>query len=479
MAAYLLGQSVDDATLDALNNRIVFGFFEGEAYGYLGSRSFINDVLNFQCDDQYTVKSVSRNEKSDLACLNPMRPSLKFKDLGTISAVVAVDQVGVTAGDGNLFVHNSGQGGLGTFLASVMKYSGTSSYTVTDSAAGNNANQYPYPPTAVTSMMSITGGAKDGAVLTGYDYAFNKRPPYQSHLNWQQHQEMNLKAIASAATILARTALASAYDDGSYDYQTAATYAKNKISELSYKNDMLVALAGCLLVDGNCKLLNKYASMDASNERARTGFEIGVGQSLGQPPNYYVDVYNANHGQPFVKVGSDFFGAYNGDKYGKDSRDAIGMQPKMLQQAIRNLLSTFLGRGSMKDSYGNEASATSCSSSADCSSISYCASDNDAAVCSAEQVCVCSRAYYHIALDEALDPAPNNMTGYFDYDIYDSGLSPVWAEPFWSSNVGVKMYHYSSNNPGFFVLAAGAIVAGVSFFTAILVKVGMKKQKLF
>eukprot|EP00529_Nitzschia_sp_RCC80_P018365 CAMPEP_0113486902 /NCGR_PEP_ID=MMETSP0014_2-20120614/25235_1 /TAXON_ID=2857 /ORGANISM="Nitzschia sp." /LENGTH=808 /DNA_ID=CAMNT_0000380587 /DNA_START=130 /DNA_END=2556 /DNA_ORIENTATION=+ /assembly_acc=CAM_ASM_000159 len=479
MAAYLLGRYVDDETLDTLTNRIVFGFFEGEAYGYLGSRSFINDVISFECYDKYTARSVSKDENSDLACLSPMRPSLKFKDLGGIAATVAVDQVGLPAGDGNLMVHNSGQGGLGTFLASVMKYTGTDSFTATDSAAGNNANEYPYPPTAVTALMSITGGGADGAVLTGYDYAFVKRPPYQSHLNWQQNREMNLKSIASAATILARTALAAAYDDGSYDYQTAATYANNQISALSADNEMLLALSDCLLVDGNCKLLNKYASMDASNERARTGFEIGVGQSLGQPPNYYVGVYNTNYGQPWVKVGSDFYGAYNGDKYGKNSRDAIGMQPKMLQQAIRNMLTSFLGRGSMVDADGNKANAASCSSSADCSDISYCASSGDSAVCSAENKCVCNRAYYHIALDEAIDAAPNNVTGFFDFDKNDAGLSPVWTEPFWSSNVGVNMYHYSTSNPGFIVLAVGVVVAAISFFTAILVKVGMKKQKLF
>jgi nicastrin len=478
MAAYLLGQSVDDATLDALNNRIVFGFFEGEAYGYLGSRSFLNDVLNFQCDEQYTVRSVSNNQNSDMACLYPMRPSLKFKDLGSIASVVTVDQVGIPSGDGNLFVHNSGQGGLGTFLASVMKYSGTNSFAVTDSAAGQNADQYPYPPTAVTSMLSITGGNKGGAVLTGYDYSFSKRPPYQSHLNWDQIQEMNLKAIASAATILARTALAAAYDDGSYDYETAAYYAKNKISALSADNEMLLELADCLLVDGNCNLLSKYASMDAANERVRTGFEIGLGSSLGQPPNYYVSVYNSNNGQPFVKVGKDFFGAYNGNKYGKDSKDAIGMQPKMLQQAIRNMLTTFLGKGSMVDSSGNSVSAKSCSSSSDCSGISYCASSDDSAICSAEKVCVCNRAYYHVALDGALTPAPNNMTGFFDLDENDAGLTPVWTEPFWS-NVGVSMYHHSESNPGWFVLAGGAATLGVSFFVAILVKVGMKKQKLF
>lgn len=478
MAAYLLGKSVDDATLDALTHRIVFGFFEGEAYGYLGSRRFINDVLNFQCDDQYKVRSVAKDDTSDMACLHPMRPSLKFKDIGNIAAMVTVDQVGVPAGEENLFVHNSGQGDMGTFLANVMKYSGTNSFTPTDSAAGQNANQYPYPPSPLNSLMSVTGGNKGGAVLTGYDYAFTKRPPYQSHLNWIQNQDMDLNSIASAATILARTALAAAYDNGGYDYSTASYYAKNAISELAADNEMLVELADCLFVDGNCKLLSKYAAMDAANENARTGFDIGTGQALGKPPNYYVNVYSGDRGQPFVRVGSKVYGAYDGSDYGKDSKDAIGMQPKLLQQALRNLLSTFLGKGSMVDSSGNEASARGCSSSSDCSAVSYCSTDADSAICSAQKVCVCSRAFYHIALDEALDPSPNNKTGFFDFASGEAGVSPLWAEPFWW-NVGVKMFRYSESNPGWIVLGSGAATIAVCFFVTVLVKVGMKKEKLF
>jgi nicastrin len=479
MAAYLLGQSVDDATLDGLTHRIVFAFFEGEAYGYLGSRRFVNDILNFQCKDEYKVRSVSGKSDSDMACLYPMRPSLKFKDIGSIAGMLTVDQVGIPAADGSLFVHNSGEGGMGTFLANVAMYSSTSSFKATMSAAGNNANKYPYPPTALNSLLSVTAGTYGGAVLTGYDYAFTKRPPYQSHLNWINHQEMDLKAIAASATILARSALAAAYDDGSYDYATASSYAINIIPELSYENDVLVQLADCLFVNGNCQYLKKYAAMDAANDHTRTGFELEVGKSLNQPPNYYVGVYNSDNGQPWVRVGNKFYGAYNGQDYGKSSSDSFGMQPKMLPQALRNMLDSFLGKGSMITSDGSTATTKKCSSASDCSSISYCSTDADSAVCSAQGVCVCSRGFFHIALDEALNASPNNSTGYFEMASGDAGLSAVWAEPFWSSEVGVNMYRYSASNPGWIVLVSGAAVLGVCFFVVVLVKVGMKKEKLY
>jgi len=480
MAAYLLGKSVDDATLDQLPNRIVFGLFEGEAYGYLGSRRFLNDVINFQCDDQYKVRSVANDENSDMACLYPMRPSLKFKDIGDIAAMLTVDQVGAPAGDGNLFVHNSGQGDMGTFLANVMMSSGTSYYNAVASAAENGDDGYPYPPTPLNSLLSVTGGNVDGAVLTGYDYVFTKRPPYQSHLHWIKDHKMSLKAIASSATIMARTALAAAYDDGEYDYETASTYANNAISELSYEDDLLVELADCLFVDGNCKLLNKYAAMEAANDKDKTGFDIGSGQALDMPPNYYVSIYHMNNGQPFVKVGSNLYGSYDGEDYGKSNGDAIGMQPKMLQQALRNMLHSFLGQGSsMVAEDGSSVSPKSCSSAAKCKDISYCGTDADSATCSADNVCVCQRGFYHIALDEAVDPAPNKATGFFDIASGDAGVSALWTEPFWSSSVGVNMYRYSDSNAGWYVLAVGAVFSGFCFFVVVLLKVGMKKEKLY
>jgi len=478
MAAYLLGKSVDDATLDQLPNRIVFGFFEGEAYGYLGSRRFFDDIVNFQCNDQYKVRSVSKDDNSDMACLYPMRPSLKFKDIGNIAGMLTVDQVGVPAGDGNLYVHNSGQGDMGSFMAKVMMNTGTSYYNAVASAAENGNDGYPYPPTPLNSLRSVTGGNVDGAVLTGYDYVFTKRPPYQSHLQW--NQGMNMKAIASSATIIARTALAAAYDNGEYDDETASAYASNIIPELSYDDDLLVELGNCLFADGNCKLLKKYASMEAANDRDKTGFKISSGQSLGMPPNYYVSIYHPDHGQPFVKVGSKFFGSYDGENYGKSKGDAFGMQPKMLQQALRNMLHSFLGKGSsMEAEDGSTLSPKSCSSAGKCNGISYCGTDADSATCSVDNVCVCKRGFYHVAHDEAIVPTPNKDTGYFDISSDDAGVSPLWTEPFWADNVGVNMYRHSDSNAGWYVLGSGLVFLGLCFFIAVLLKVGMKKEKLY
>jgi hypothetical protein len=192
------------------------------------------------------------------------------------------------------------------------------------------------------------------------------------------------------------------------------------------------------------------------------------------PPNYYVSVYGIDYGQPFVRVGDNAYGAYNGEDYGKSNSDAFGMQPRMLEQAIRNMLHDYLGRNS-----GSYASPQSCKKRSDCSGVSYCSASGDMATCSGSKVCVCQRAYFHIALDEAITPAVNNYTGYFTNRISDKGVSPMWTEPYWDSDTGVKMYRVSKTNPGFVTIAAGAIVLGACFFLAVIVKVGMKKEKVY
>jgi nicastrin len=256
------------------------------------------------------------------------------------------------------------------------------------------AGQY-YPPTPLTSLLQLSAGAIGGAILAGYNDAFVTTGYYHSHKDSVKTRAMNMDAIASAATLLARAALAAAYDNGSYDSATASSYAANLISELSSEDETLLTLANCLYVDGSCAFLREYAQAEALNEKKRSGLDLGIGVLFGTPPNYYVSVYNIDYGQPFVKVGEDYFGAYNGTDYGKKSSDAFSIRPSLLEMGIRGMLNDFLGRGSV-DSSGSVASPSSCSSHNDCSGVSYCSQDRDLAVCTAKKVCVCAGSHYQI-----------------------------------------------------------------------------------
>ena len=475
MAAKLLGSSVPDSTLDGLNKRILFGFFQGEQFGFLGSRAFLRDVAypGFECDSDMTVRAVAKTNETGKACLYPLRPSLEFQNLGEISGMISVDQVGVLATSKTLYAHTDGSD-FGGFLSSVLQASSANNFYV---KASDNDGQY-YPPSPMTSLLSLSEGAVGGVILAGYNDVFVEKAFYSSHRDSVKTQDMDLKAIASAATLMARTALAAAYDDGSYDSDTSSSYAANLISDLSSSDETLLSLANCLYVDARCEFLHEYARAEDRNEKARSGQSLGVGVPFGPTPNYYVSVYNVNYGQPFVQVGDKKYGAYTGEDYGKKDTDAFSMRPTLLEMSIRGMLNDFLGRGSV-DSSGSVSSPKSCSGSGDCSSVSYCSQSGDHAVCTAKKKCVCARSHYHIALDEALVAAPDKEPGYFIVSKYDGGISAMYTEPNWDNTVGVRVYRNAGHGAGNAALGAGIAVAALCVGAGWFLQRRLKKEKLY
>mmetsp|Transcript_12149 Transcript_12149/g.25726 ORF Transcript_12149/g.25726 Transcript_12149/m.25726 type:complete len:873 (+) Transcript_12149:109-2727(+) len=490
MAAKLVGSSISDATLDGLSKRIVFGFFQAESYGYVGSRSFLRDVAypGFQCDDGRTVPAVAKDadDGSKMACLSPLRTDLAFQDLAdhTISGMIAVDQVGVLGTDKTFYVHgeNAAENDDG-FLSNVLLQLAPNGWAIASSAAENDDNgEAAIPPTPLQSLVQLSDGAVGGAVLAGYDETFADASFYHSHLDSNATRSVNLESVAMAATVLARAAVASAYDNGEGDAETAAQYAANLVPELTSDDETFVSLADCLLVDGNCKLLLSYGSMERSNNFYATGVDLGLGVPLGSPPNYYPSVFNADNGQGFVQVGDNRYATYTGDEeYGKAKTDTFLVRPSLLEMGIHGMLNDFLGRGSASanaDGDG-EPDLKSCKSSKDCASVSYCSAAGDEAICSGSGVCVCARAHYHVALDEAIVPAPNNFTGKFLFSDDDQGVSPVYTEPYWSYDVGVRVYRDAGDSSGDWALVAGIIVSAFSIAATVLLKRRLKKEKLY
>jgi nicastrin len=483
MAAKLLGSALTDVEYDALPNRIVLSLFQGESYGFVGSRNFLRDVAypGFVCSSDIVRSHVSLGDKSEYGCLHPLRPNLRFSDIGEIDSMLSIDQVGHAVANGILYAHTDAGTTSGSKILNYLKYSNTNQFSVVASSAADTGYGYPYPPSPLTSLLQLSGGTIGGAVLTGYDYDFPSKLPYHTEKDVPAYIE--LQTIAATATIIARTVLAAAYDDGTYsgagDYSTPTTYAKNLIPELSYNDATLIEISNCFLYNGNCDMIMKYSSMEALNEKLRTGIGIDIGESLGTPPNYYVGTYSYSRGQPYVQVGDEIYGAYNGSDYGKSSKtDNIIVQPKQLESTIYGLFNDFLGRGSVS----SDTTTTSCKKLSDCSNIESICKNNayDIATCSGSGVCVCVRAQYHIALDEALQPMDQMTTGYFYINATnDAEVSPIYTEPYWSASVGVRIYRDGSAVPGFISLFVGLGVGAISFFGALVLKVGLKKEKLY
>ena len=376
--------------------------------------------------------------------------------------MIAVDQVGILNDENTFYVHDSGEGSLSNMLLSMS----SDDWTVNEGSDGI------IPPTPLSSLIHLSEGDVGGVVLSGYYANYANKAYYMSHLDSNSTTPINLESIAKAATFVARTALASVAYNTYYD--DAVVYAQNLITELDSSDETLLDLANCLLTDGTCDTLKKFSSMERSNSKDETGYDVGIGQELGNPPNYYVSIFDSPNGQPYAYVDGNVYGSYSGDaEYRKDSHDVVLVRPNVLEMAVHGMLNDFLGRGSNGD---NEL--TKCQSLSNCKDVAYCSNSGDSAVCTGENVCVCSRSHFHLALDETIIAAPNNYTGMFVPSDDDEGVSPMYTEPYWNSDIGVQVYREGKGGGGW-AFGAGVILTGAWVASTVLVKKKLQKQKLY
>ncbi len=471
MAAKLFGESVTDAELDQMQNKVMFSFFQGENYGYLGSRSFLRDVGGFQCDGDLVPAMVEDKDNADakMACLSPLRHDMDFANLGDITNMIAVDQVGILSDENTFYVHDSSSSYYSDgVLSNILTGMSSDDWSITAASAGA------IPPSPLSSLVKLSGGTVGGVVLAGYDEAYADDSFYMSHMDSTKRVSIQLKSIAQAATIVARAALAAAYGD-SYNGDAA-----DIIADLDKDDETFTDLTRCFFSYGSCDLLAKYANMERANRKAITNQDYGIGTSLGNPPNYYVSVYDWRNGQAFVTVDGVAYGSYNSDEkeYGDNENDQFFLVPNVLENSIYGLLNDYLGRGSVDSSGDIPSSFKSCTSTKDCGSVDYCQSTSDQAICTGSKVCVCSRAHFHLALDEAIIPAPNNRTGTFVIADDDEGISPMYTEPYWGADIGVHMYR-DSGDAGDWTILIGSATAICSVVATYFLTKRLKKESLY
>jgi hypothetical protein len=70
-----------------LPKKIVFGFFNGESWGYLGSKKLLDDLKTFRCEQWSEDKT---------RCLQPDRAGIEFSRIALdhVDAIVELKQVG-------------------------------------------------------------------------------------------------------------------------------------------------------------------------------------------------------------------------------------------------------------------------------------------------------------------------------------------------------------------------------------------------
>jgi len=263
LTAYHIGTNISWETLDSFSKQIALGFFQGESYGFMGSRNFIKDqgYPGFQCD--YSIGK---------GCMYPIRPTLNFQNLGNVAGMIAVDQVGVLETEKSLYVHadDNGEDLENIILQFSADY---------DDDGNGNGNNYEYnvvssnvddsiPPSPLTSLIELSEGAIGGVVLTGYDEAYINGV-YESHFDSIANINIDLDAIQNAALLLARSGVAAAYlgdDDDANNNENAAQAAIDMIPDINTDDDdynnLVENLYNCLFIDGMCSFWQKYTDTE-------------------------------------------------------------------------------------------------------------------------------------------------------------------------------------------------------------------------
>ena len=433
------------------------------------------------------------------ACLHPLRADLTFQNLGAVQGMIAVDQVANLGNSKNMYVHGGestdGGAGLAGFLSEVLiELSADGEYSAQASSVGNQDDgTTPIPPTPLSSLVQLSSAGTGGVVLTGFDDAYMADSLYHSHLDSaSEGQTIDKDAIASAATLVARSAIAGAYQNGNneIDAETASAYAMEALPDaVSSSSEEFASLYDCLFADGNCQTFVITGSVEANNDGIRTGSNLGLGVPLETPPNFYTSIYYKDSGQAFVKASGKYYGSMiEGEKdpdgevvknYGDDASDTVLVRPSLLEMSIFGLLNNYLGQGAVTASEdGTSPTLASCSSVNDCAPVSYCSASPLSATCAAGQ-CVCgSRSHYHLALDEAITATPNDIVGMFSVDESEQ-YSAMYTEPYWSSSVGCRVYSDAGKDPGIWTASVGFLFSlGCAWFVRRL-KAEMVKEKVY
>ena len=490
LTAYHIG-NISWQTLDSFSKQIVFGFFQGESYGFMGSRNFIKDQAypGFQCNSLY-------NE----GCTYPIRPTMNFQNLGNIVGMIAVDQVGILETEKSFYIHTDGNGDdlenvVLQFTAQNDDDNDNFEYDILNSNVEDAI-----PPSPLTSLIELSQGTVGGVVLTGYDETY-VNSVYESHLDSVANVDINIDAIQNAALLLARSAVAAAYlgeqEDDDNDDQDAIQAALALIPQIDQGDEeyanLVQNLYDCLFMDGMCKFWQKYTDTEQKNEKDRTGIDLGkqtyrVAGTIGAygkaTPNYYVNVYNLYNGQPVVQVNGEFHAAYDGDIDENNKKSGDGtyvIKPSALEAGIYGLLNNFLGRTISSSSDDNDQPVTlsKCTSTSDCSKVSYCP-NSYSSVCTGGGQCVCGpSSFYHIAIDESIEAALNTTSGQFKVIENDEGITPIYTEPYWSASVGVTLYQDAGEDVGTWILVGGVGVSIASVIGTFLLRKKLVKMNSY
>jgi nicastrin len=221
----------------AFVNDIVFAFWAGESWGYLGSKKFLSDIQNFQCKKLDTANNM---------CNEPYKPDLSFENikLQNIMAAIELNQIGLTSTTSPaLFIHQQSTkyNSVSSLLQSVAQD------TPLEFKPVNNSVQPGIPP---SSLMSFLVANPDllSVVVTDHEMEYTNRN-FHSHLDNGAFNKLSNDTLCHTATVLARTL---------YLMATGQTTPDTISPTIEAPCSLLSDLAYCLSENFDCPLLDNF-----------------------------------------------------------------------------------------------------------------------------------------------------------------------------------------------------------------------------
>lgn len=295
----------DAATLPL---QLVFGAFEAESFGRVGSRRFASELSNFTCT---TLVNASDSPTGFPYCRFPLRTNMAFPLLKTagIRHVLAVDQVGTPT---SVPYFHPGTGA--TLLQGVVTSANVATGSGVSQAQVSTVSEL--PPSLVKSFQEFSLSPSVG-VLSGYNDRYVDKY-FQS--NYDDITNVSPTMINSYATLLARSAYALATNEA-----TAAAATARIPASLTTNQTLVSMLLQCLTGNTSCTYLSELTGMAA-----------------GGPLSYYPGVYN----QPFA---ADNFG--------------FGLTPSIVERFVYRFLAITLAQSGTQNITNDGAS---CAEKKDC-----------------------------------------------------------------------------------------------------------------
>eukprot|EP01102_Stenamoeba_stenopodia_P013493 TRINITY_DN4389_c0_g1_i1.p1 TRINITY_DN4389_c0_g1~~TRINITY_DN4389_c0_g1_i1.p1 ORF type:complete len:708 (-),score=169.18 TRINITY_DN4389_c0_g1_i1:53-2176(-) len=224
---FLLKNSGSEAAAQ-MKRKIMFALFEGEGYGYIGSKRFVRDV-------------VSRPSSFNTNSFNASRLFDPLTLFSQLYAIVNPNQIGLTTnGNETVYVHSEDSSKT-NFIFDALK-NASLGMDMTVELVDVSANNNEIPPSSVMSFL-VQDRTIPSVVLTDHS------GPYQNKYfgsRFDNVDNIDYNMVCDAATLLTRTLFllsTSSYVDPSF-LQANCTFVNTVLD--------------CFLKDNNCSLLHEF-----------------------------------------------------------------------------------------------------------------------------------------------------------------------------------------------------------------------------